>query len=122
MKNKNFIISIFMLVLFSLSILGCRNLSEVGSEKYYLKINQDGEKESGDENYLYKNIPAYNKDGEKILVDFSAFNGKKLRKNAYLQVSVKNPSNEHNNEIKGYREINESDLPSKIKEIIVAQN
>lgn len=122
MKKKNFIISIFILMFFSLNIWGCQSIREIGTEKYYLKITQDGEKEAGDENYLYKNIPAYNKDGEKILVDFFAIDGKQLQKNAYLKVSVKNPSNEHNNEIKGYREINESDLPSKVKEIIVAQN
>lgn len=118
MRKKNFIVSIFILVIFSLSILGCQNIREIGTEKYYLKVTQDGEKNSGDKNYYYNNIPAYNENGEKILVNFFAMDEKQLRKNAYLQVSVKNPSNDHNNEIQGYREVSESDLPSKVKDII----
>ncbi|MCX0365435.1 YxeA family protein [Clostridium perfringens] len=121
MKKKNFIISIFMLVFFSLNVLGCIKIREIGTEKYYLKITQDGKLNSNN-NYSYENIPAYNKDGEKILVNFWAMDGKQLRKNAYLQVSVKNPSNEHNNEIEGYKEVSEDDLPSKVKNILIEQN
>lgn len=118
-------LTFLVLIAMVFSISGCSiKFSEMGTEKYYVKIVKDGERKEqyhlNDNNkkvveyyYEYKDIPAYNKDGQKILVNITTLNDKKLKENAYLKVSVKEPSTEKVNEIQGFEEIDSSKVPEK---------
>ena len=101
---------------------GCSDrLNEIGSDKYYVQITKDGDRQyEGKYNgkdvydYYYKDIKAYNKNGDEIKVKFSA--EKNLRKNAFLKVKVKDLKKDENNDILSYEEVQRDDLPDKVKE------
>ncbi|MBM7835570.1 YxeA family protein [Clostridium sardiniense] len=114
----------FLLVSIVFITNGCSiKFREIGTEKYYVKIDGGGiKKESLDNNtkivdyyYEYKNVPAYNSNGEKILVNINTLVDKELKKDAYLKVSVRNPSTENTNDIQGFEEVDISKIPEKAK-------
>lgn len=116
-----------MIGLISFSIVGCGNIKEIGSDKYYVQILKDGdEKTEFFDNmgkvafYEYNNIDAYNKKGKKIQVSFEA--SKNLRKGAFLEVRVRNPKFEESNSILSYKEVKENELPKLVKEKLNINN
>lgn len=90
-----------------------------GGKIYYTKITTDGKvidvkKMNSDKllmvDYVYE-LPAYNKEGEKINTEFQSTIGRRLKKGAYLKLKV--------NKIKGvlsWEEVGEKDLPIVVKE------
>ena len=117
----------FIAVLAILTIGGCTiKFSEIGAEKYYVKIVEAGERKEAIsfENkkkivhyyYRYENIPAYNKEGEKILVNIDTIKDSELKKNAYLRVSVKDVIKDTSNEIQGFEEVEFSKIPTKAQQ------
>ncbi|MDQ0149619.1 YxeA family protein [Eubacterium multiforme] len=112
----------FLLVSMIFALSGCVKINKIGTEKYYVKIVKGGEREKSNSNdgkisyyYTYTNIQAYDKEGKKILVNINTIEDKEIRKDAYLQVDVKNPSDKETNEIKGYEEVKQSEIPEKAK-------
>lgn len=90
-----------------------------GKEKCYVQIKEDGiekvlKSEDGMEftRYYYK-MNAYNKDGDKISVQFHS--SKNLKMNAFLVVYVLSGSKQEFKEILTYEEITEKELPLKVK-------
>lgn len=114
-------ITSFLLVSMIFVLSGCVKFSKIGTEKYYVKIIESGEKEKSingngeSDYYTYKNIQAYDKDGKKILVNINTIEDKEIKKDAYLQVDVKDPSIKEANEIKGYEEVEKSKIPEKAR-------
>ena len=118
---------IFIAILAIITIGGCTiKFSELDTEKYYVKIVESGKREESIsfENkkkivnyyYRYENIPAYNKEGEKILVNINTLKDSELKKNAYLRVSVKDVMKDTSNEIQGFEEVEFSKIPTKAQE------
>lgn len=119
-------ITVFILISVIFAITGCSiKFREIGTEKYYVKIVGNGERKETyrlednknviDHYYEYNNVPAYNNDGQKILVNISTLGDKELKKDVYLKVSVKEPSIENTNEIQGFEEVDISKIPEKAK-------
>ncbi|MGL5480123.1 MAG: DUF1093 domain-containing protein [Clostridium sp.] len=116
----------FFLLLIIFSITGCSiKLREIGTEKYYVKIVESGEKKEDvilkDDKkvigyyYEYSNVPAYDENGKKILVTIDTLGDKEIRKDSYLKVYVKEPSVESINEIQGFDQVDVLKIPEKAK-------
>lgn len=124
---KKYISLIFLTILTILTIGGCAiKFSQIDTEKYYVKIVENGKREElisfknkkklVDYYYRYENIPAYNKDGKKILVNINTLKDCELKKNSYLKVSVKDVMKDTSNEIQGFEEVKFSNIPSKAQQ------
>lgn len=119
---KFFLVSILCVIFFGGLLFGSKiNLKEIGTSKYYVQINKDGNKEydgkyNGEDIYSYKynNVKDYNSKGKKIDVKF--FADKNLRKKAFLLVKVKDVKDNEENDIISYEEVKQSELPKKVKE------
>lgn len=120
---KRLIIGIFAVSMLS-GMIGCSRLNEINTEKFYVKITQDGKEQKepyirdGERKefiyYQYEDVNAYDKDGKGIKVRFSS-DKKPLRKDAYLEIRVKNIKDDSVNEITGYKEVNPDEVPSAAK-------
>lgn len=121
MKVFSKLILVFTLCFVALGVTGCGNIKDIGSDKYYIKISVDGKKKlafkDGDENvyrYDYRDIKAYDKNGNEIKIVFTA--DKNLRKDAFLEVRIRDAKSNELNAILSYKEIQESELPNLAKE------
>lgn len=120
---KRLIIGIFAVSMLS-GIVGCTRLNEINTDKFYVKITQDGKEHKepyvrdGERKefiyYQYEDVKAYDKDGKGIKVRFSS-DKKSLRKGAYLEIRVRDVKDDSVNEIISYKEVNPDDVPSKAK-------
>lgn len=112
-------IGIAVICLLSVGILGLGmadiDIKDLMYEDYYVQITEDGDKIAELEywNYFYE-LPAYNKKGKEIKVEFYA--DKNLRKGAYLRLQVIGNSHTESNGIHSYEEVTISELPVKVKE------
>ncbi|MBA3925980.1 YxeA family protein [Listeria rustica] len=91
------------------------NFNRIGADTYYVKIETDGKKTSGqasdgstytDYNY---DFTGYNEDGKEKQVELTA--QKNLRKGAYLEVFVKDDKG-----VTSYQEVKQADIPKKAAE------
>lgn len=126
------ITTVLVIVLVSILFLGVAeknnwfNIKHLGHEEYFVQITEDGEKvsvvektENGDKvsNDLYRynyEMSAYNKEGEEIKVRFDA--NKNLKINAFLSIETISQSTKKINGIASYKEVQENELPEKVKE------
>lgn len=121
MKVFSKLILVVTLCFVAVGIAGCGNIKDIGSDTYYIKVSVDGNKKlafkDGDEDvykYDYRDIKAYDKNGDEIKIVFTA--DKNLRKDAFLEVRVRDPKSNELNAILSYKEIQESELPNLAKE------
>lgn len=124
MKYIKLLISSLFVVTILSGMVGCDGLKEINTDKYYLKVPDkctkkediyiEDNKTKKDILYSYNNVAAYDEDGKKVEVKF--FANKKLRTNAYLRVSIKDPKDNEENEIIAYNEVKEDQLSSIVKE------
>ncbi|MDZ5252752.1 YxeA family protein [Clostridium sp. LIBA-8841] len=120
---KRLIIGIFAVSMLS-GMIGCTRLNEINTEKFYVKIIQDGKEHKepyirdGEKKdfiyYQYEDVSAYDKDGKGIKVRFSS-DKKQLRKDAYLEIRVKDVKDNSVNEITSYEEVKPDEVPSAAK-------
>lgn len=108
-------ITVGVIIFGGLFVLQNVNLNRIGTDEYYTQIEGPGKKiEEEDENgkkfillYEYK-LPAYDKDGQKKTLTFTA--QKQLREKAYLDLYAKNGN------VKSYQEVKLAEIPEKAKE------
>lgn len=103
----------FVVLMVSLLIIRHVNFNQIGAEKYYTRICEEGKKiedKAADgtiyTRYEYKQ-PAYDDDGNKETLTFTA--NKQLRENAYLLLYVKNEKG-----VTSYEEVSAEELPEKV--------
>ncbi|MGL4337703.1 MAG: YxeA family protein [Turicibacter sp.] len=117
---KNIVkLAVGLVCLLGIGILGLGmsdiDIKDLMYEDYYVQITADGDDVAERENWNYfYELPAYNKKGKELQVEFYA--DKNLRKDAYLRVQVIDQSDTESNGIHSYEEVSESELPSKVKE------
>src|SRR5699024_578386 len=103
-------ILIVSMSLFLLVLAGCspQPLQTIGSTKYFVKVDDAGEKQEIEEadtvRYEY-NLVGYDKDGEKKDLLFTA--GKELKQGAFLQVYYKE------DEVITFEEVEEGEVPEQ---------
>ena len=103
-------ILIVSMSLFLLVLAGCspQPLQTIGSTKYFVKVDDAGEKQEIEEadtvRYEY-NLVGYDKDGEKKDLLFTA--GKELKQGAFLQVYYKE------DEVITFEEVEEDEVPEQ---------
>ncbi|GAA0732358.1 YxeA family protein [Clostridium oceanicum] len=91
-----------------------------GERKYYIQVKENGTKvntkdKKGNPSYYYnyEKVAAYNKDGQKIEINY--ISSKNLKMNAYICVYVKFPRKNKINTIQSYEEVAYEKLPQKVK-------
>lgn len=128
---KKFLSIITLCLLFSTITIGCEraSLNRIGKDVYYVQIEGEGttEKIEG-RNLRNYTQPAYDEDGVKIQITFRSkktSNDHKLNENAFLRLYVdqddKNKNEISSIEVKSYEEVQEADLPAKVKEKLNAK-
>ena len=128
---------VLVIVLVSIVFLGVAeknnwfNLKHLGHEEYFVQITEDGEKvlleqevKNGEKvsedfyRYYYETV-AYNKEGDEIRVRFDA--NKNLKMNAFLSIETMSQSKKKLNSILEYKEVQEKELPEKVKEKLLGK-
>ncbi|MBM7645952.1 uncharacterized protein (TIGR01655 family) [Scopulibacillus daqui] len=106
---KKYIPILAIALVFTVLLTGC-NFNRLGADQYYVQIKGKGHKvtDSGFTRYEYR-LPAYDKDGNKKQLEFSA--EKQLREGAYLTLYVKEKKG-----VTSYQEVDKKDVPPKAKE------
>ncbi|HDR7968814.1 YxeA family protein [Bacillus pacificus] len=123
---KKFLAIITLCLLFSSFTIGCEraSLNRIGKDVYYVQIKGEGtiQKIEG-KNLRNYTLPAYDKDGVKKQITFRSTkkeNDHKLNENAFLCLYVDQDDKSKNEissiEVKSYEEVQEADLPAKVKE------
>ncbi|MES5866585.1 YxeA family protein [Bacillus cereus group sp. RP32] len=123
---KKFLSIITLCLLFSTITIGCEraSLNRIGKDVYYVQIEGEGttEKVEG-RNLRNYTLPAYDEDGVKKQITFRSkktSNDHKLNENAFLRLYVDQDDKSKNEissiEVKSYEEVQEADLPAKVKE------
>src|SRR5699024_631904 len=86
-------------------------LQTIGSTKYYVEIDNDGEAYSESEHTRYKyNLIGFDEDGESKELLFTA--GHQLKQGAYLQIYFKK------DEVITYEDVDTDDIPEKAQELL----
>ncbi|MBY7142428.1 YxeA family protein [Virgibacillus sp. NKC19-3] len=98
-----------------LSACSLESLQTIGSTKYYVEIDDDGEEytESNNTRYEY-NLMGFDEDGEEKELSFTA--GHQLKQGAYLKVHYKK------DEVITYEEVDADDVPKKAQELLGEKN
>ncbi|KKZ92903.1 hypothetical protein B4147_2139 [Bacillus wiedmannii] len=128
---KKFLSIITLCLLFSTITIGCErtSLNRIGKDVYYVQIEGEGtiEKVEG-RNLRNYTLPAYDEDGVKKQITFRSkktSNDHKLNENAFLRLYVDQDDKSKNEissiEVKSYEEVQEADLPAKVKEKLNAK-
>ncbi|SCC28426.1 YxeA family protein [Bacillus wiedmannii] len=128
---KRFLAIITLCLLFSSFTIGCEraSLNRIGKDVYYVQIQGEGtiEKVEG-KNLRNYTLHAYDEDGVKKQITFrskKASNEHKLNENAFLCLYVDQDDKSKNEissiEVKSYEEVQEADLPAKVKEKLNAK-
>lgn len=128
---KKFLAIITLCLLFSSFTIGCEraSLNRIGKDVYYVQIKGEGtiQKIEG-KNLRNYTLPAYDKDGVKKQITFRSTkkeNDHKLNENAFLCLYVDQDDKSKNEissiEVKSYEEVQEADLPAKVKEKLNAK-
>ncbi|MGG1610775.1 YxeA family protein [Bacillus wiedmannii] len=128
---KKFLAIITLCLLFSSFTIGCEraSLNRIGKDVYYVQIEGEGtiEKVEG-RNLRNYTLPAYDEDGVKKQITFRSkktSNDHKLNENAFLRLYVDQDDKSKNEissiEVKSYEEVQEADLPAKVKEKLNAK-
>ncbi|WP_242239282.1 YxeA family protein [Bacillus cereus group sp. BfR-BA-01309] len=128
---KKFLSIITLCLLFSSFTIGCEraSLNRIGKDVYYVQIKGEGtiEKVEG-RNLRNYTLPAYDEDGVKKQITFrskKAANEHKLNEKAFLCLYVDQDDKSKNEissiEVKSYEEVQEADLPAKVKEKLNAK-
>ncbi len=123
---KKFLSIITLCLLFSTITIGCEraSLNRIGKDVYYVQIQGEGttEKVEG-KNLRNYTLPAYDEDGVKKQITFRSkktSNDHKLNENAFLRLYVDQDDKSKNEissiEVKSYEEVQEANLPAKVKE------
>lgn len=112
-----FLVSVIVIIGVAYAVLSI-DFNRINKDTYYVQITKEGllQKDKLDtgevmETYNYK-LDAVSKEGREKVMEFTA--NKNLKKNAYLKLYVKKNSNT----VSSYDEVNEKDLPEKVKEKI----
>ncbi|MED0973257.1 YxeA family protein [Bacillus paramycoides] len=122
---KKFSAILTLCLLFTSFTIGCEraSLNRIGKDVYYVQIKGEGaiEKVEGRSLRNYT-LPAYDEDGVKKQITFRSTkkeNDHKLNENAFLRLYVDQKDKDKNEissiEVKSYEEIQEADLPKKVK-------
>lgn len=112
--KKAMIALIVIVIIIGGGLLAMRfvNFNRIGADTYYIKVETDGKKTSGqasdgstytDYNY---DFTGYNEDGKEKQLELIA--QKNLRKGAYLEVFVKGDKG-----VTSYQEVKQADVPKK---------
>ncbi|TCW46154.1 uncharacterized protein (TIGR01655 family) [Bacillus thuringiensis] len=128
---KKFLSIITLCLLFSSITIGCEraSLNRIGKDVYYVQIKGEGtiEKVEG-RNLRNYTLPAYDEDGVKKQITFrskKSSNEHKLNEKAFLCLYVDQDDKSKNEissiEMKSYEEVQEADLPAKVKEKLNAK-
>ncbi|MCH4566204.1 YxeA family protein [Bacillus sp. ES1-5] len=128
---KKFLSIITLCLLFSSITIGCEraSLNRIGKDVYYVQIKGEGtiEKVEG-KNLRNYTLPTYDEDGVKKQITFRSkktSNDHKLNENAFLCLYVDQDDKSKNEissiEVKSYEEVQEADLPAKVKEKLNAK-
>ncbi|KAB2451850.1 YxeA family protein [Bacillus sp. CH126_4D] len=128
---KKFLAIITLYLLFSSFTIGCEraSLNRIGKDVYYVQIQGEGtiEKVEGKTLRNYT-LPAYDEDGVKKQITFRSkktSNDHKLNEKAFLRLYIDQDDNNKNEissiEVKSYEEVQEADLPVKVKEKLNAK-
>ncbi|HDX9610929.1 TPA: YxeA family protein [Bacillus toyonensis] len=123
---QKFLAIITLCLLFSSFTIGCEraSLNRIGKDVYYMQIKGEGTIEKVDgRNLRNYTLPAYDEDGVKKQITFRSTkkeNDHKLNDNAFLRLYVDQEDTDKNEissiEVKSYEEIQQVDLPGKVKE------
>ena len=103
MKNKISLMILFAIVLTFAT--ACSSIQLIGTDAYYLQINDDGEKydDAGYERFAYE-MTGIDEEGNEKVLEFTA--GHNLKKEAFLKVYYKDSKG-----VVSYEEVQEDDLP-----------
>ncbi|OQR53488.1 YxeA family protein [Bacillus sp. CDB3] len=100
-------ITLFSLVLIlSVTALGCQSIKRMGTHPYYVQITTDGQLK--DKRFEY-NLQGFDEEGKEKTMSFTA--EKQLRKDAYLKLFYDGDKG-----VKTWEEVKNEDLPKKVKE------
>lgn len=117
MLKKPFLIVCMVLTLGLLTACGqqIQQIQTIGSSKYYVEIQNEGEEysEQGYTRYKYE-LKGYNEDGEDKKLTFTS--NHPLRKDAYLEVYYKK------GDVITYKEIERDDIPQKPQQLLENDN
>lgn len=115
--KKTFGVMTFIFILFAGGLVGCDtiNINRLAKDNLYVQVGEYNEVEETEldsgqvaKRYLYEQ-PAFDKNGEVVVVEFSA--AKELRIDAYLMLYIKKE-----NEVTSYKEVEWKDIPIKAQE------
>ena len=108
---KRFVIVCMVLMLGLLAACSPQPIKTIGSSKYYVQVENDGEKytEQGHSRYKYA-LKGFNKDGKSKKLKFTA--NHQLKQDAYLQIYYKK------GEVITYKEIKHDDMPKKPQQLL----
>lgn len=118
---KKLLVIFVLFALFSSFAIGCERsptINRMGTEQYYVQITNKGEIKG---NQRFYTLSTYNKDGVEKTVTFGSVKPKRtpLKEDAFISLYVrqKDDSNTEINhkEVTSYEEVQEDDLPSKVK-------
>ncbi|MEX0137363.1 YxeA family protein [Bacillus nitratireducens] len=123
---KKFLAIITLCLLFSSITIGCEraSLNRIGKDVYYVQIKGEGTIEQVEgKNLRNYTLPAYDEGGVKKQITFrskKASNEHKLNEKAFLCLYVDQDDKSKNEissiEVKSYEEVQEAELPTKVKE------
>ncbi|HDX9637804.1 YxeA family protein [Bacillus albus] len=119
---KKSLVIFILFVLFSSFAIGCERsptINRMGTEQYYVQITNKGEVQG---NQRFYTLSTYNKDGVEKTVTFGSVKPKDtpLKENAFIRLYIDQQDNNNteinHKEVKSYEEVQQGDLPSKVKE------
>lgn len=99
------------LILALLTTCSPQQMQTIGSDKYYVKIQDEGEKytEQGNSRYKYE-LEGFNEDGEGKNLEFTS--NHQLKDDAYLRIYYKK------GEVITYEEVESDDIPKDLQQLL----
>ncbi|HHQ2899419.1 TPA: YxeA family protein [Bacillus cereus] len=113
MKKYTLFLNIFSV--FIILLTGCSSIKRIGTEKYYVQINMNGnevihEVDGGEKLKRFEyELKGFNEDGEEKKLKFDA--EKNLRKEAFLRVHYSKEKG-----VKTWEEVKKEEIPKKARE------
>lgn len=112
---KQLVTVCMVLILALLTACSTEQLQTIGSDKYYVKIQDEGEKytEQGNTRHKYE-LEGFNEDGESKNLTFTS--NHQLKDDAYLRIYYKK------GEVITYEEVESDDIPKDIQQLLEDDN